>query len=157
MAGFNPNSAAGVTAYWNDRDGGGGHGARRAAAPGQSPEAQRVRALKAQMDAQRQAMIASIDSKVVRANAIGKPDESLIPMAELSKIGFSAQPTRDGIPYGIDPRSLTADERAFLGIPAAEAPPAPPQQAMIQELMRQRASQQQPPQGALASLYEGGQ
>jgi hypothetical protein len=115
-----------------------------------NPAADRVRALAEQQRAQRQAMHDSLQSKIVYANAIGRPDESLIPMSELAKAGLSAERTAQGLPYGIDPKSLSADERAYLGLP----PVQPPQQAMIQELMRRRASAQAPV-GALASLTGG--
>ncbi len=91
--------------------------------PKKSAAADRVRSLAAQVSAERQAMIDSLQNKVVRANAIGVPDKSLIPMSALSQAGFSSQPNAQGIPYGIDPKSLTPDERAYLGLPPAEQRP----------------------------------
>ncbi len=97
-----------------------------------------------------------------------------------------ALPGVDERGLGIQANKLTADEWAFLGVPKEriaelmgdgyqppsgniqmepmsitaggtdQPAPPPPQQAMIQELMRRRAAAQAPPQGALASLYEGG-
>lgn len=93
--------------------------ARRA--PKKPGAADRVRALAAQVNAQRQAMIDSLQNKVLRANVLGIPDKGLIPMSALSKAGFSAAPNAQGLPYGIDPQSLTPDERDFLGLPPALA------------------------------------
>jgi hypothetical protein len=90
-------------------------------APKKSAASDRVRALAAHVSAQRQAMIDSLQNKVVRANAIGVPDKSLIPMSALAQAGFSSQATAQGIPYGIDPKSLTPDERAYLGLPTLTA------------------------------------
>lgn len=76
----------------------------------------RIKAIRAQQSAQQQAMLDSIRNKILYANVMGVPDKSLIPMAALSKAGISAAPGA-GIPYGLDPRSLTADERVQLGLP----------------------------------------
>lgn len=101
-------------AYWNDLEGG-----RRAPRRQKQSGADSVRALKAQVDARRQAVIDGIQNKILYANAIGRPDPSLIPMGALNKAGIEAQQTAQGLPYGLDPRSLTADEREYLGIGSA--------------------------------------
>jgi hypothetical protein len=88
----------------------------------QSDAADRVRALKAQVDAQRQAVLDSIQNKIIRSNIIGSQGKGLIPMADLARMGITAAP--GATPYGIDPKSLTPDERAALGLPPAEAPTA---------------------------------
>lgn len=121
MAGYDPNSVQGIMAYWNDRGGAGTPGARGAAPRPHhaAPKQNSVEALRDRVNAQRQAMMSSIQSKIVRSNVLGVPDKSLIPMSDLNRAGISADRTPDGLPYGIDPSSLTADEREFLGIQSA--------------------------------------
>jgi hypothetical protein len=105
--------------YWNPEQYG-TPGGRSAPAPRkQSSSSADIRALAARRKAQEQALLDSIRNKVVYANAIGRPDPSLIPMGELDKIGIAAGPTAQGLPYGIDPRSLTTEEREYLGMPSA--------------------------------------
>lgn len=71
----------------------------------------------------RQALADSIRSKILYANVVGIPDESLVNMAALAKTGISAAPDkRAGLPYGIDPRELNDDERDYLGLPAQGGP-----------------------------------
>ena len=102
--------------YWNPEQYG---GQGRAAPRKQSSASADIRALVAQRKAQEQAMLDSIRNKVLYANVMGVPDKSLIPMGALSKAGVSSQPTAQGLPYGIDPRSLSPEEREYLGLPAA--------------------------------------
>lgn len=104
--------------YWNPEQYGSAPG-RSAAPRKQSSASADIRALAAQRKAQEQALLDSIRNKVLYANAIGRPDPSLIPMGALSKIGLETGPTSRGLPYGIDPRSLTDVEREYLGLSAA--------------------------------------
>lgn len=116
MAGFDPNSLRGGLAYWGALP----EGAARGAATGrprESDAARRTREIAAQRRAQQNAMLESLRSKILYANVVGIPDQSLIPMSALEKAGISSERTSSGLPYGIDPRSLNTDERAYLGLP----------------------------------------
>jgi hypothetical protein len=101
--------------YWGNVAQGGGAPARPHGKP-HNAAADRVRALAEQQRGRQQALMDGLRNKILYANVMGVPDKSLIPMGELSKIGIEAQRTPQGIPYGIDPKSLNQDERELLGL-----------------------------------------
>lgn len=91
--------------------------------------ADRVRALKAQVDARRQAMIDSIASKMVYGvGAGGRSNVPSLSPRDLARAGISVASTApvDGLPglaalpIGLPIASLTEDERAYLGLPTGD-------------------------------------
>ncbi len=70
--------------------------------------------LLAQQEANRQAELDEIQRKMLYSQVLGRPDESMIPAAELASAGFDTNPTRAGLAYGIPADSLSPTQLALI-------------------------------------------
>lgn len=74
---------------------------------------ERARA-KAIQDAKERKLRESLQGKMVRNHAIGRPAPNLLPVHELGIMGFDINPNSQGIPYGIAAESVTDEEAMYL-------------------------------------------
>lgn len=75
-----------------------------------------ARSIMAQREANQRRQVEDLQSKVFYSPNMLSVGEGMIPMAEAAKLGVSAKPTAQGIPYGIPIASLTPEQAQRFGV-----------------------------------------
>jgi hypothetical protein len=79
----------------------------------------------------------SIRQKILYANVMGVPDPSLVNMRNLTRLGITSQPNKQGLPYGVSPDDLSDEEKQWMIDTATQAGARARQASPAIDAMRQ--------------------